>query len=115
MVPALLTLLPAFIHYSFHFIAPFAFARLFFGRQRWLMAAGLMILANVIDADHLLATPVFDPNRCSLGFHPLHSGLAAAAYAAALLVLNWKIRALALGCLWHLATDGLDCVMQGTW
>ncbi|KIC20837.1 DUF6122 family protein [Leisingera sp. ANG-Vp] len=112
---ALYPLLPPVIHYGFHFLAPFAIARALFGHQRWLAAAGLMILANLIDADHLLATPIFEPNRCSIGFHPLHSGLAAAAYAAALLVPNWKIRALALGALWHLATDGLDCIMQGTW
>lgn len=108
-------LLVPLIHYGFHFLAPFAIARVLFGRPQWLAAAGLMVLANVIDADHLLATPIFDPNRCSIGFHPLHSGIAAATYAAALLLPNWKIRALALGALWHLAVDGLDCVMQGTW
>ncbi|WP_293577404.1 DUF6122 family protein [Phaeobacter sp.] len=112
---SLSSLLPPLIHYGFHFVAPFVIARLLFGRARWLVAAGLMIMANVIDADHLLATPIFDPNRCSIGFHPLHSELAAVAYAAALLVPDWKVRALALGALWHLATDGLDCVMQGTW
>lgn len=115
MIASLIALAPAAIHYGFHFLAPFGIARLVFGKPRWLAAAGLMILANAIDADHLLATPIFDPNRCSIGFHPLHSGLAAALFAAALLVPNWKTRALALGCLWHLATDGLDCVMQGTW
>ncbi len=26
----------------------------------------------LVDIDHLLATPVYDPNRCSIGFHPLH-------------------------------------------
>lgn len=96
-------------------ISAYGIACFLFGRQHWLAAAALVILANANDADYLLATPDFDRSRCSLGFHPLHSGLAAAAYAATLLVPNWKIRALALGCLWHLATDGLDCVMQGTW
>ncbi|MEX0300992.1 MAG: DUF6122 family protein [Leisingera sp.] len=108
-------LFPPLIHYGFHFLAPFAIMRVLAGKERWLAAAGLMILANAIDADHLLAEPVFDPGRCSIGFHPLHTGYAAAVYTAALLVPNWQARALALGCLWHLATDGLDCVMQGTW
>lgn len=107
--------LPAIIHYSFHFLMPFAIARVVFGPESWVVASFLMIAANIIDADHLLATPIFDPNRCSIGFHPLHSGLAAAAYSAALLIPSWKVRAFALGCLWHLATDSLDCVMQGTW
>lgn len=102
------------IHYGFHFLMPFAIARVVFGRERWLTAALLMIAANIIDADHLLATPIFDPNRCSIGFHPLHSGGAALAYSFLLLVPSWKLRAFALGCLWHLVTDSLDCWMQGT-
>ncbi|WP_164661572.1 DUF6122 family protein [Tropicibacter sp. Alg240-R139] len=102
------------IHYGFHFLMPFAIARVVFGRERWLVAALLMIVANIIDADHLLATPIFDPNRCSIGFHPLHSAIAAATYGCAMLIPSWKVRAFALGCLWHLATDSLDCIMQGT-
>ena len=111
----LLTPLTPIIHYGFHFLMPFAIARLVFGRERWLVAAVLMIAANIIDADHLLATPIFDPNRCSIGFHPLHSWPAAVGYGLALLVPSWKVRAFALGCLWHLATDSLDCTLQGTW
>lgn len=103
------------IHYGAHFLMPFAIARVVFGRERWLTASLLLIAANIIDADHLLATPIFDPTRCSIGFHPLHSGLAAAGYGIALLIPSWKLRAFALGCLWHLATDSLDCVLQGTW
>lgn len=103
------------LHYGGHFAMPFLIARILYGSSRWLPAAALMVAANLIDADHLLADPIFDPNRCSIGFHPLHSGLAAAAYAAAALIPNWKLRALALGCLWHLAVDSFDCAAQGTW
>lgn len=72
-----------------------------------------MIIANLIDLDHLLATPVFDPDRCSIGFHPLHTVNAAVIYAVMLLVPRWWIRAFALGALWHLAVDYGDCMMQG--
>lgn len=72
-----------------------------------------MIIANLIDLDHLLATPVFDPDRCSIGFHPLHTVYAAVIYAVMLLVPRWWIRAFALGALWHLAVDYGDCMMQG--
>ena len=35
----------------------------------------------LVDADHLLASPIFDPSRCSIGFHPLHTLPAMAVYA----------------------------------
>ena len=71
-----------------------------------------MIAANLIDIDHLLATPIFDPARCSIGFHPLHSIWAALAYAIMLIMPSWKWRAFAFGCLWHLAVDSGDCAMM---
>jgi len=69
--------------------------------------------ANVIDVDHLLADPIFDPNRCSIGFHLLHGWQAALGFGALMLVPRWWVRAFALGALWHLAVDFGDCVMQG--
>lgn len=72
-----------------------------------------MLATIAIDLDHLLATPIFDPNRCSIGFHPLHTLWAAAIYAALLLAPRWWVRAIGLGCLWHLVTDGGDCLMVG--
>ncbi len=100
------------IHYSFHFILPFAIARLFW-KERW-FHAGLVIVATMaIDLDHLLADPIFDPNRCSIGFHPLHSYWAVIGYAALLTVPQWWARAIGVGCLLHLATDALDCWLGG--
>ena len=100
------TLLHAFLHVGM----PFVFGRLFW-KDRW-VAAGLIMLATmVIDLDHLLAVPVFDPSRCSLGVHPLHTVWAGAAYAALLTAPPWQIRAVGLGCLWHLATDAVDCML----
>ncbi len=72
-----------------------------------------MAAANVIDADHLLADPIFDPDRCSIGFHLLHGWEAALAFALLALVPKWWARAFGLGALWHLAVDFGDCVMQG--
>lgn len=71
-----------------------------------------MIAANLIDLDHLLANPIFDPERCSIGFHPLHTAYAAVAYVLILLVPRWWARAFGLGALWHLAVDYGDCMMQ---
>lgn len=100
------------IHYSCHLLVPILFAKLFF-KENWKIATLIMIATLIIDVDHLLATPLYDANRCSLGFHPLHTIWAAFGYGLLLILPSWKARAIALGCLWHLATDGIDCLMQG--
>ena len=46
-------------------------ARRFFSR-RFLYAWLIMMATMLVDLDHLLANPVYDPDRCSIGFHPLH-------------------------------------------
>lgn len=71
-----------------------------------------MVAANLIDLDHLLATPIFDPGRCSVGFHLLHGWEAALVYAAMFFIPHWWARAFGLGALWHLAVDAGDCAMM---
>jgi hypothetical protein len=61
----------------------------------------------LIDLDHLFATPIFDPLRCSIGFHPLHSFYAIAIYFILLLVP--KLRIISIGILLHIFTDAIDC------
>ena len=66
-----------------------------------------MVLTMLIDLDHLLADPLYDPDRCSIGFHPLHTTPAAVLY---LVLAIWpKTRALGVGLLIHLLLDGIDC------
>jgi hypothetical protein len=104
-------LLRQVVHWSFHLVVPFLLGRLFWKEYWW--QAGLIMLATMaIDLDHVVADPVFDPNRCSIGFHPLHTLWAGIGYAALLLAASWKLRAAASGCLWHLATDGIDCLLM---
>lgn len=99
------------LHYGGHFLVPLLVAPLIW-RSDWRRAALIMIAANLIDLDHLLADPIFDPGRCSVGFHLLHSWVPASIYALMLLVPNIWMRALGLGALWHLAVDYGDCLMQ---
>jgi hypothetical protein len=100
------------IHYACHLLMPFVFGKLFWKNDWW--KAGVIMAGTIaMDLDHLLASPIFDPNRCSLGFHPLHTLWAGVAYAGLLAVPSWKVRAVALGCLWHLATDATDCLLAG--
>ena len=102
------------VHYSFHLVVPFLIGK-WLWRDNWRRAGAIMVATIAIDLDHLLADPIFDVNRCSLGFHPLHTLEAGLVYGALLLLPSWKVRAVAVGCLWHLCTDGLDCVLGGQW
>ncbi len=96
------------VHYSLHFLAPGLIAWVFF-RERWKTAWLMMIATMLVDIDHIFATPMFDPNRCSIGFHPLHSYPAIAVYALLLLIPNFYIRTIAIGLLFHMLTDLQDC------
>jgi hypothetical protein len=62
----------------------------------------------LVDIDHLLAVPIYDPLRCSIGFHPLHSMFAITVYL--LMFAVPKLRLVALGLVIHMALDGFDCL-----
>lgn len=98
------------VHLGLHVLVPALVAR-WLGGSAWFRAYLLLQVGWLIDVDHLLATPVFDPNRCSLGFHPLHTAPAALAYA--LMVLPRPTRLIGAGLLIHLALDGVDCLRMG--
>jgi len=70
----------------------------------------VLLLTMVIDLDHLLVNPVYDPCRCSIGFHVLHSYPAIVLYAVLLLFKPTRIWG--IGLLWHIATDYADCLLQ---
>lgn len=111
MIEALTVLQPV-LHYGGHWLVPFAIGWLLW-REGWWKAGLMIAAANLIDLDHLLADPVFDPDRCSIGFHALHGWEAALAYVVMLAIPRWWVRALGVGALWHLAVDYGDCLMQG--
>ena len=98
------------IHHSFHFVVPLFFAKIFF-KDNWKEAFIIMLLTMLIDLDHLLASPIFDPNRCSIGYHPLHTVYAAVFYFLLLFNPSWKLKVVSIGCLWHLSTDYIDCLL----
>lgn len=72
-----------------------------------------MLATMLIDLDHLLADPIYDPNRCSIGLHPLHTWWATIFYLALALLSSWKWHVLSFGCLWHLCADYLDWWLIG--
>ena len=95
------------IHYGLHFLVPGLIAYIFF-RHHWKTVWVIMIATMLIDLDHLFATPIFDSNRCSINFHPLHTYYAIVVYA--FLLLPKKTRIITLGLLLHILTDSIDCL-----
>lgn len=117
------------LHIALHFLVPLLVAAVFY-RERWQHAAFILIATMMVDLDHLLADPIYDPTRCSIGFHPLHTLPAIVLYVALFLVPlvvgsrdlgaeHEKRRALSgtahavhlvgLGLLIHMALDWMDC------
>ena len=94
------------LHLGLHAAVPALVAWLFF-RSRWKVAWLTMVATMLVDLDHLLATPIYHPGRCSIGFHPLHTYPAIAAYA--LLTVPRATRLVGLGLLIHMALDAVDC------
>ena len=94
------------VHIAIHLLVPGLVAVLFF-KKRWWQAWLIMVLTMAVDLDHLLANPVYDPNRCSINFHPLHSHVAILLYC--LLTALPKFRLIGLGLLLHMAIDFGDC------
>lgn len=94
------------VHILLHFIVP-AVVAVFFFRKRVAVAVLVMYATMLVDLDHLVAEPVYDPLRCSLGFHPFHQTWLFAVYA--LLALVPKSRLIGLGLCIHMVLDGIDC------
>src|SRR6056297_3516719 len=113
------------VHIILHFIIPLLIAFIFY-RSRWRNAALIMITTMIVDADHLLADPIYDPNRCSIGFHPLHTTPAIILYAFMFVLplflrrredkqkFNSAARIVhlaGLGLLIHMVLDWTDCLI----
>ena len=111
-------------HIMLHLLAPLMVALTLYGR-RWRYATLVMIATMLVDLDHLLANPIYDPERCSIGYHPLHTMPAILIYAGLLVVpLAWTgnprrsgvrtrpliLHLIGLGLVIHMALDWLDCL-----
>jgi len=93
-------------HIILHFLVPAIVVFLFY-REQMLKTWLILIATMVVDVDHLLAVPIYDPNRCSVGFHPLHSYYAIGIYV--ILLFFPKTRLVGLGLVIHMALDYIDC------
>jgi len=99
-----------FIHYFLHLGFPLLLAFVFF-RKNWLKVYLILIATMLVDLDHLLADPIFQANRCSIHFHPLHSYYAMVVYFL-LLFLKRPFNIIGFGLLLHMLTDLIDCMIM---
>jgi hypothetical protein len=95
------------LHIALHILAPLAVAVICY-RKRWLRAWLIMLAGCLIDVDHLLADPVYDPDRCSVSTHILHRWPAQILYL--LLAMLPRTRLVGLGLVIHVLLDALDCL-----
>ena len=101
------------LHIALHLLVPLATTGTFF-RKHWLKSYLLLMTGMLIDIDHLLATPIYDPGRCSIGFHPLHTAIPILIYVA--LLCHPRTRLVGLGLCIHILLDSMDCyVTNGIW
>jgi hypothetical protein len=99
----------AIFHLCLHFLLPAAVAKKFYA-ERWQRAWLVMMATMLVDLDHLLADPLYAPDRCSIGFHPLHTAWPVLIY---LLLCFWsKTRWVGIGLVIHMVLDGIDCWMM---
>ena len=97
------------LHYGIHFILPIIIGLAFYKEHR--LKIILILLAGILlDIDHLWANPIFDPNRCSINFHPLHTYWAIAGYFLLLFFKNTRVLGIAF--LIHILADTMDCYLM---
>ena len=99
------------VHNFLHFLIP-AIATWIFYRKDWRSSYIFLMRTMLVDLDHLIADPIFDPQRCSIGFHPLHSEIAITIFA--LMLIHKKLRIFGFGLLIHMSLDGLDCAWMAS-
>jgi hypothetical protein len=75
-----------------------------------------MAATMLVDLDHLLATPVYDPGRCSIGFHPMHTFFPIIIYAGLSFVKKCRLHYVGIGLIIHMVLDSVDCqITNGVW
>ena len=95
------------LHYSLHFFLPLIIAILFF-KKEWKKVYVIMLLTMIVDLDHLLANPIYQADRCSINFHPLHSYYAIALYFI-MSFFRKPFNIIGIGLILHMITDFTDC------
>jgi hypothetical protein len=102
-------MIQTFVHYILHLGFPLVIALVFF-RKDWKKVYLILIATMLVDLDHLAADTILQADRCSINFHPLHTTYAMAGYVV-LLFFRKPFNIIGIGLLFHMLTDGVDCLM----
>ena len=97
------------LHILLHLAIPLLVAIWFFPEKKWWVFL-ILVSTMLVDLDHLVATPIYDPTRCSIGFHPLHGYIPIGFYG--LMLLHRISRIVGLGLMIHMLLDVIDCVVM---
>jgi hypothetical protein len=92
------------IHLMLHLVVPLLVSRFSSESKK---AFIVMIATMLVDLDHLVADPIYAPNRCSIGFHPLHTIWIQPVYV--ILSFIPKTRWIGIGLAIHMLLDLFDC------
>ena len=71
----------------------------------------IMLFTMIVDLDHLFANPIYQAERCSINFHPLHSYYAISVYII-MIFIRKPFNIIGMGLLLHMLTDFFDCLMH---
>ena len=99
-----------FIHYFLHFAFPLGIAYGFFPKE-WKRVYLILLATMLVDLDHLVASPIFQADRCSINYHPLHTYYAMVVYGL-LLFFRKPFNIMGIGLLFHMFTDFVVCMMM---
>lgn len=103
-------MLQSLVHYFLHFVFIGLIAYLY-DKNNWKRNWLILLATMLVDLDHVFATPLFDPMRCGIGYHPLHSEAAIGVYVAGVLFIkHYTLRLVFIGLLFHMITDFIDCL-----
>ena len=103
-------MLQSIVHYSLHFLV-IGFIAYVYDPKHWKKFWLILLATMLVDLDHLVADPIFEAGRCSIGFHPLHSEVMIALYfVGAILVKQRILKIILIGLLFHMFTDSIDCI-----
>lgn len=103
-------MLQSLVHYFLHFLA-IGIIAYFYDKKTWKRNWLILLGTMLVDLDHLFADPLFDPDRCGIGFHPLHSEIMIPIYfLGSVFVKHRTLKLIFIGLLFHMITDSIDCL-----
>ncbi len=98
-----------FIHYGLHFLFPLLISVVCF-KKNWRKAYLIMLATMLVDLDHLLSSPIYQADRCSINFHLLHTYYAIMIYVIMIFFRN-PFNIIGTGLALHMLTDLIDCLI----